>query len=328
VARLSAALVGIVVALMAGAASAADDAVARAMALYQRRHYEEAARTLQAGLPVLNPASRATAYLTLGMIYLDNALREVTDRRKAAGQKLTEDDRIEILRGMMAEFATVKSSLPRSPKPLPFESTGTWDKQKWADAAQKFGPAARVGDQVQITKVTIEGDKILFEINGGMKGKGHWYDHVQVGMGGSTQPVSTQQNTNAPSGTNIALLFNQPLPALKAAEIKKMLAPVLNFEKETATENYVEKLPEPIQKAIKENKAIEGMDRDQILLSMGRPRHKERNVTSDGTETEDWIYGEPPGKITFVTFANSKVIRIKESYADLGGSTVPKVPVK
>src|SRR2546428_7196518 len=58
---------------MPGAASAADDAVARAMALYQRRHYEEAARPLQAGLPVLNPASRATAYLTLGMIYLDNA---------------------------------------------------------------------------------------------------------------------------------------------------------------------------------------------------------------------------------------------------------------
>ena len=72
-ARLSAALVGIVVALMAGPAPGADDAVARAMALYQRHHYEEAARTLQAGLPVLNPATRATAYLTLGMIYLDNA---------------------------------------------------------------------------------------------------------------------------------------------------------------------------------------------------------------------------------------------------------------
>ena len=36
----------------------------------------------------------------------------------------------------------------------------------------------------QVTKVSIEGDKILLEINGGMKGKGgHWYDHVQVGMG-------------------------------------------------------------------------------------------------------------------------------------------------
>jgi tetratricopeptide (TPR) repeat protein len=78
---LRAALVGIVVALMAGAASAADDAVGRAMALYERHHYEEAARTLQAGLPALNPASRATAYLTLGMIYLDNARlhRELRD---------------------------------------------------------------------------------------------------------------------------------------------------------------------------------------------------------------------------------------------------------
>src|SRR5258708_28839122 len=138
----------------------------------------------------------------------------------AKEKKLTEDDRIEILRGMMDEFATVKSSLPRSPKPLPFESTGAWDKQKWAEAAQKFGPAARVGDLVQITKVTIEGDKILFEINGGMKGKGHWYDNVQVGMGGATQPISTQQNSNAPSGTNLALLFNAPLTAMKSADIK------------------------------------------------------------------------------------------------------------
>src|ERR1700730_11163714 len=132
----------------------------------------------------------------------------LTNLAFANDKKLTEDDRIEILRGMMAEFATVKASLPRSPKPLPFDSTGNWDKQKWAEAAQKFGPAARVGDLVQITKVTIEGDKILFEINGGMKGKGHWYDHVQVGMGGGMSPVNGQQNTNAPSGTYIAVLFD------------------------------------------------------------------------------------------------------------------------
>src|SRR5258708_38301808 len=116
----------------------------------------------------------------------------------ANDKKLTEDDRIEILRGMMAEFATVKSSLPRSPKPLPFESTGTWDKQKWAEAAQKFGPAARVGDQVQITKVSIEGDKILFEINGGMKGKGHWYDHVQAGRVVQAQAPPTRAAAHGP----------------------------------------------------------------------------------------------------------------------------------
>jgi tetratricopeptide (TPR) repeat protein len=62
-----------VVALMAGTASAVDEAVARAMRLYEKHRYEEAARALQADLPALNPASRASAYLTLGMIYLSNA---------------------------------------------------------------------------------------------------------------------------------------------------------------------------------------------------------------------------------------------------------------
>jgi hypothetical protein len=124
------------------------------------------------------------------------------------------------------------------------------------------------------------------------------------------------------------LLFNKPVPSVKSADIKKMLAPVLDFEKETATENYVEKLPEPVQKAIKANKAIEGMDRDQVLLAIGKPRHKERNVTKDGAETEDWIYGDPPGKITFVTFTGSKVTQIKEAYADVGGSTAAPLPVR
>ncbi len=144
----------------------------------------------------------------------------------AVDKKLTEDDRVEILRGLMAEYATVKTILPRSRKPLPFDSTGTWDKQAWAEAGKQFGPAARVGDQVQITHVSIESDKILFEINHGMKGgNGGWRDHVQIGMGGGMgggmSPVNTQQNSNAPSGTNIVLLFNKPIPALKAADIKK-----------------------------------------------------------------------------------------------------------
>jgi hypothetical protein len=241
----------------------------------------------------------------------------------ADDKKLTEDDRVEILRGLTAEYATVKVGLPRSAKPLPFDSTGSFDKLKWDEAAQKNGAAARVGDLVEVTRVSIESDKILLEINGGMKGKGHWYDHVQVGMGTQTRPISQQDPTSAPSGSNVALLFNKPIPALKAADIKKLLAPILDFEKQTVTENYVEKLPEPIQKAIKANKAIEGMDRDQVLLALGRPRHKERSIAKDGTESEDWIYGEPPGKITFVTFAGSKVTKIKEAYADIGGSTAP-----
>jgi hypothetical protein len=245
-------------------------------------------------------------------------------------QKLSEDDRVEILRGLLSEYATVKAFLPRSKKPLPFDASGQWDKQAWAQAGQQFGPAARVGDLVQVTHVDIENNQIVLEINNGIKGKGSgsWRDHVQVGMGPTMSPINRQQNSNAPSGTSIALLFHQPVPSLKADEIKKILTPVLDFDKETAADNYVEKLPEPIQKAIKSNKVIVGMDRDQVLLAIGKPRHKERNVTSDGTENEDWIYGDPPGKITFVTFVGSKVTAVKEAYADIGGSTAPPLVAK
>lgn len=223
---------------------------------------------------------------------------------------------------MTAEFATLKILLPRSKKPLVFHSDGQYDSSEWQKISNKFGPAGRVGDQIQITKVTIESDKILFEINNGMKGRGHWYDRIEIGMGNRTSPINTNQNAASATGSNIALVFPDSVPAIKSSEIKKLLAPLLDFEKRSATEQYVEKLPAPIQKAIKEQKAIEGMDHEQVLLAMGKPRNKSRE-TRDGDESEDWIYGDPPGKITFVTFTEGKVVHVRESYANIGGSTAP-----
>jgi hypothetical protein len=249
---------------------------------------------------------------------------------RLCAQKLDEDDRVDLLRGLMSEYATVKAYLPRSKKPLPFNAEGNYDEQLWKQIGQQLGPAARVGDLIQITHVDIENERLVLEINNGMKGpKGAWKNHVQIGMGGPmNSPVNNQQNSNAPSGTSIAILFGQPVPPVKADEIKKILAPVLDFNQESATSNYVEKLPEPIQSAVKAHKVIKGMDRDQVLLAVGRPRHKERNISNDGEENEDWIYGDPPGKITFVTFVGSKVTAVKEAYADIGGSTAPPLVAK
>ena len=78
-----------------------------------------------------------------------------------------------------------------------------------------------------------------------------------------------------------------------------------------------------IQAAIKAKRAEIGMNRDQVKMAMGQPRDRIREQ-NDGLETEDWIYGYPPGKITFVTFANGKVNKVKDSYAGLGGSTAPQ----
>lgn len=184
-----------------------------------------------------------------------------------------------------------------------------------------MGPAARAGDQVQITKVEIRDDRIVFELNGGAKSRRRWYENVQVGMGTQTTPIS-RGGDPAPGGTALALVFDKKTPPLEASEIKKLLSPLMNFERRTATEQVVDTLPPEVQAAVREKRAIEGMDRDQVVMALGKPRSKVRE-TKEGLDTEDWIYGLPPGKVTFVTFADGKVVRVRDTYAGLGGSTMP-----
>jgi hypothetical protein len=243
-----------------------------------------------------------------------------------SGEKMTTEDRIELLRGLVSEYATCKVLLPRSKKPLEVNADGTYDKGEWIAMAREGGPAARNGDLVQVTKIDIETDRIVFQINGGYKGGRHWYQGVQIGMGGADPtPVSTD-DSNAPGGTSIVLLFHKPLEPMKASAVKKMLTPVLDFEKRSATELYAETLPPEVQKAIKEKRVTEGMNHEQVILALGHPEHKSRE-TNDGIETEDWVYGRAPGKITFVTFKGDKVIKVKEAYAGLGTQVQdPKIP--
>ena len=137
-------------------------------------------------------------------------------------------------------------------------------------------------------------------------------------MGGVGGPVS--KSGSATLGTWIQLNFHKPMENLTGADVKKILAPVLDFDKRSATTLYSESLPPEVQAAIKEKRALVGMDRDQVLLAMGHPDHKYRE-SKDGVETEDWIFGTPPGKIVFVTFTGNKVVKVKEQYAGLGSQT-------
>jgi len=105
-----------------------------------------------------------------------------------------------------------------------------------------------------------------------------------------------------------------------------MLAPIFDFERRSAAEIYADTLPPEVKKAIQEKRVTVGMDREQVLLAMGQPQHKERQA-KDGEELEDWVFGTPPGRITFVTFNGSKVVKVKEAYAGLGTEVAdPPVP--
>lgn len=242
----------------------------------------------------------------------------------AAG-KLTFDDEVELVRGLNAEYAKAKTYLPQSKKPIDFNADGTWDRHAWLEAGEKLGPAARIGDQVQITKVTLENDRILLEINGGVKSGRHWYDNVQVGMGGGTAPVSNNPGA-AKLGTTIAILFHKPLEPMKADDVKKLLSPIFDFDKHSATQVYADTLPPEIKAAIAAKRAQIGMDRDQVVMALGKPVRKMRE-TVDDVEAEDWIYGTPPGKITFVTFNGNKCVKVQESYAGLGAEAAAPLEV-
>ena len=62
--------------LLAGTAQAyaADDVVTRAMRLYEKRHYDEAARMLRSESASIEPGKKGNANLALGMTYFKNAV--------------------------------------------------------------------------------------------------------------------------------------------------------------------------------------------------------------------------------------------------------------
>jgi len=233
--------------------------------------------------------------------------------------KLTLEDRVELTRGLTAEYANAKVLLPRSKKALEFDAqSSTYDKKEWSAIAKESGPAARTGDTVQVTKVELFDDHIVMQINGGYKGGRKWYQGVQVtGTMGNTVPMSKNDDVNSPGGTSIVVQFHKSIEGMKAAEVKKLLAPVLDFDRHSVTEVYSETLPPEVRQAIKDKHVVVGMDHDQVRMALGQPVHKERE-TRDGTDFEDWIYGTPPGKIVFVTFNGEKVVKVKEDYAGLG----------
>ena len=236
---------------------------------------------------------------------------------QADTKKLSREQKTELVRGLHAEWAIAKVPLPMSKKPLPFDSVGGRDVEKWDQSLYKEGPAARVGDMVQITKVEVGDDSIKLEINDGTK-KGSFWDRVQIGGSAGTVPMS-RPKTNAAAGTSIEIKFPDSIEDIDSKGVKKMLASVLNFDKHSAVETYMESLPAPIQEAIKAQKAIVGMDEEQVVLALGVPVGKVR-YTTDEVDYEQYNYGRPPGVMTAVIFRGSKVVQVKEDLATINGS--------
>ena len=228
-------------------------------------------------------------------------------------RRLSSESRVTIIRQLSSEFAKSKKPFPAGKQSVELEAGKAWNEAQAKQLIANFGTAIRPGDLVQITRISFKDDRIIFELNGGGKKRRRWYEGIQVGVGGPPVSVQRPDAGKLAMGSWLTLIFPGPVPDLTPGQLKEYLAPALDFSQQrSATQNWVESLPKEFQEAIKARKAIVGMDRDMVLTAMGRPDRKVREKDAEGVEKEDWIYGFPPAKTTFVTFVADKVVSVKE----------------
>lgn len=227
--------------------------------------------------------------------------------------KISKNTRVELIRLMNAEFAWVKTTIPRSEKGLrilPDGKVEPFGRDMQMEIA-KWGPMARPGERVQITNVEIHDKKVLLDLNGGYIKKPKWYQRIQViGNGGASTVAPGPDNSRA-KGTTLTIEFKRHVPEMTATELKQLISPLLDFTVKSAAQAYTETLPKIVQDAIKEKRVLVGMNKEMVTYAKGRPPQRVREKDENGSEYEEWIYGAPPQDVEFVRFSGEEVTQLK-----------------
>ncbi len=250
-------------------------------------------------------------------LFPNTAPQEPPPERPRA-ERLQPQSRIELIRYIQGEFARAVKTVPGGKKGFRYKAGQPLDEAALRRAVQGSMPAANPGDTVQVTSIEFRNEEIWIDINGGGKKRKSWKDRIQISVGG---PVSTSATVDQPKGppgyqrigSTLILEYGRPLPDLTPDELKQHLAVFLDFSQQrSAAVHWIETLPPEFQEAIKDRRAVVGMDREMVIAALGKPEKKVRERDLDGLETEDWIYGHPPAKTVFVKFAGEKVIAVRE----------------
>jgi hypothetical protein len=234
-----------------------------------------------------------------------------------SSKSLQPQSRLLLIRFVDGEFARVVQPLPGGKKGYKVPAGKPLDMKKLSDALRLYGTAASQGDTVQVTGIDFHADQIVLRINGGGKKHFHLRDHLQIGVGNVSTPPPEQTNQSYAEqqlpGATLVLDYPRGVPDMSPDDLKHDLSVMLDFSKQrSSTVNWIDTLAPQFQEAIKDEHAIVGMDSEMVLAAMGRPEHKVRERDTEGRDTEDWIYGTPPSRTTFVTFEGDTVIRVKQ----------------
>jgi hypothetical protein len=233
---------------------------------------------------------------------------------------LQDSSKLTLIRYVSGEYAKAIKPLPAGKEGFIVHIGQPLDANMLDRQVATHGAAVNTGDHVQITKLEFRDKEIIVDLNGGGRGKKRLRDRIHLEMGGipTATTTSTQQDSGPPGlqpglGSTLYLDFAQALPDLAPEDLKKLLSPFLDFNRQrSASVQWFDTLPTEMRKAIQDRKAVVGMDREEVVAAVGKPEHKVRERDAEGNDIEDWIYGQPPSKTVFVRFTGQRVTSVKQ----------------
>ena len=235
---------------------------------------------------------------------------------KEHNSQLKSPARQELIRELSSEYATLKVALPINKKGLTINESGDFDLEKNEEALLFSDQFIAAGITVQITKMSFDKNKLLFELNGGGKKKTRILEQIYAGTGVGMTPLAKPSDPLSfrqpnPQGSFLTIKFDKFIPDLTPEEVKVIVSSVLDFSRKSFNRSHIKTLSEEFRKAQKRKRATLGMDKDMVLGSMGQPLRRIRE-TKFGEIVEEWIYGERPHKVIFVEFREGIVVSLKE----------------
>lgn len=253
-------------------------------------------------------------------IILSATLAVAADKKSSSSgpPRISKEDRVQIVRSFSTGLVYVRTYFPVGELGLTLKQGRlTPAGSELQQLMNTRGVSAKPGDLVRITAIVFKDDHIHFEIDGGPAKNPKWYQKMTISGPGGTIAPGQNKNPNSPKesgpdsrGSYVDLYFDKYIPELTVTQLRQLLAPVFDLEAKTSVEAYVETVPPHIKEAIKEHHILVGMNRETVLYAKGLPLRKIREE-KEGTQYEEWVYGEPPQDVEFVRFSGDEVVRVE-----------------
>jgi hypothetical protein len=223
---------------------------------------------------------------------------------------MKERGRRELVRMLVAEQGFAHCALPMGAG-LTLRANGPIETNDatYKEMIYKKGESAAPGDRVVVTSLTVKGDRIILDLNGGPYAKHRFMRHIQF----NDNPVVADNGDEA-TGSRVSLIFNGPVPDVSAPEVKSLLAPVIDFGVKTTEQAYANTLPPLVKQAVDVHEVLVGMNHRMVLAALGEPESKIREKQGgdpSGATYEEWIYGHEPQTIHFVKFTGDRVTEVE-----------------